>query len=65
MKKKLNKLYRITLFTFIVLIGTGWSILKPYLQDKEKKVLIIVIPLQVIANIAQACILPVQLYFLN
>lgn len=43
----------ITLFSLIVLIGTGWSFLKPYLQDKEKKVLMIVIPLQVVANIAQ------------
>ncbi|KAK6918206.1 Transmembrane protein GPR107/GPR108-like [Dillenia turbinata] len=42
----------ISLFTLIVLIGTGWSFLKPYLQDKEKKVLMIVIPLQVVANIA-------------
>ncbi|KAL2921705.1 hypothetical protein RDABS01_013196, partial [Bienertia sinuspersici] len=46
----------ITLFTLIVLIGTGWSILKPYLQDKEKKVLMIVIPLQVVANVAQVVI---------
>lgn len=46
----------ITLFTLIVLIGTGWSFLKPYLQDKEKKVLIIVIPLQVVANVAQVVI---------
>lgn len=46
----------ISLFTLIVLIGTGWSFLKPYLQDKEKKVLMIVIPLQVIANVAQVII---------
>ncbi|KAJ6714258.1 hypothetical protein OIU85_025826 [Salix viminalis] len=46
----------ITLFTLIVLIGTGWSFLKPYLQGKEKKVLMIVIPLQVVANIAQVVI---------
>ncbi|KAL3499100.1 hypothetical protein ACH5RR_041832 [Cinchona calisaya] len=46
----------ITLFSLIVLIGTGWSFLKPYLQDKEKKVLMIVIPLQVVANIAQVVI---------
>ncbi|CAN0915155.1 Protein CANDIDATE G-PROTEIN COUPLED RECEPTOR 7 [Linum grandiflorum] len=46
----------ITLFTLIVLIGTGWLFLKPYLQDKEKKVLMIVIPLQVVANIAQVVI---------
>eukprot|EP00897_Mesotaenium_endlicherianum_P007397 jgi/Mesen1/6686/ME000343S05846 len=42
----------IMLFTVIVLIGTGWSFLKPYLQDKEKKIIMIVIPLQVFANIA-------------
>ncbi|KAL0296417.1 UNVERIFIED_CONTAM: protein CANDIDATE G-PROTEIN COUPLED RECEPTOR 7 [Sesamum radiatum] len=46
----------ITLFSLIVLIGTGWSFLKPYLQDKDKKVLMIVIPLQVVANIAQVVI---------
>nr|POE76344.1 isoform 2 of protein [Quercus suber] len=46
----------ITLFTLIVLIETGWSFLKLYLQDKEKKVLMIVIPLQVMANIAQVVI---------
>ncbi|KAI8020136.1 Protein GPR107 [Camellia lanceoleosa] len=46
----------ITLFTLIVLIGTGWSFLKPYLQYKEKRVLMIVIPLQVVANIAQVVI---------
>lgn len=46
----------IMLFTLIVLIGTGWSFLKPFLQDKEKKVLIIVIPLQIIANIAQVVV---------
>ncbi|XP_064955089.1 protein CANDIDATE G-PROTEIN COUPLED RECEPTOR 7-like [Musa acuminata AAA Group] len=46
----------ISLFTLIVLIGTGWSFLKPYLQDREKKVLMAVIPLQVVANIAQVAI---------
>ncbi|KAG6498299.1 protein CANDIDATE G-PROTEIN COUPLED RECEPTOR 7-like [Zingiber officinale] len=46
----------VLLFTVIVLIGTGWSFLKPFLQEREKKVLIIVIPLQVIANIASIVI---------
>ncbi|KAG6496585.1 protein CANDIDATE G-PROTEIN COUPLED RECEPTOR 7-like [Zingiber officinale] len=46
----------ISLFTLIVLIGTGWSFLKPYLHDREKKVLMAVIPLQVVANIAQVVI---------
>lgn len=40
------------LFTVIVLVGTGWSFLKPFLQDKEKKVLMIGIGLQVVVNIA-------------
>ncbi|PIA38844.1 hypothetical protein AQUCO_02700205v1 [Aquilegia coerulea] len=48
---------RVTLlFTVIVLIGTGWSFLKPFLQEREKKVLMIVIPLQVIANVASVVI---------
>lgn len=46
----------IMLFTLIVLIGTGWSFLKPHLQNKEKKVLMAVIPLQVVANIAQVVV---------
>ncbi|KAI3995798.1 hypothetical protein MKX01_007277 [Papaver californicum] len=46
----------ILLFTVIVLIGTGWSFLKPFLQEKEKKVLMIVIPLQVLANLASVVI---------
>ncbi|XP_061366661.1 protein CANDIDATE G-PROTEIN COUPLED RECEPTOR 7-like [Gastrolobium bilobum] len=46
----------VLLFTVIVLIGTGWSFLKPFLQDREKKVLMIVIPLQVLANLASVVI---------
>lgn len=46
----------VLLFTVIVLIGTGWSFLKPFLQEKEKKVLMIVIPLQVLANLASVVI---------
>ncbi|CAD5163054.1 unnamed protein product [Musa acuminata subsp. malaccensis] len=46
----------VLLFTVIVLIGTGWSFLKPFLQEREKKVLMIVIPLQVVANIASVVI---------
>ncbi|ERN15839.1 protein GPR107 [Amborella trichopoda] len=46
----------IMLFTVIVLIGTGWSFLKPYLQEREKKVLMVVIPLQVLENMASVVI---------
>ncbi|KAK1399401.1 Lung seven transmembrane receptor [Heracleum sosnowskyi] len=47
----------ITLFTLMVLIGTGWSFIKPYLQDKEKMVLMIVIPLHVMVNVAQVVVI--------
>ncbi|KAJ6670220.1 hypothetical protein OIU74_030257 [Salix koriyanagi] len=46
----------IMLFTVIILIGTGWSFLKPYLQEREKNVLMMVIPLQVLENIAYVVI---------
>ncbi|CAM0903871.1 unnamed protein product [Alopecurus aequalis] len=46
----------VLLFTVIVLIGTGWSFLKPYLQERERNVVMIIIPLQVIENIASAMI---------
>ncbi len=41
-----------TFFVVILLVGTGWSMLKPYLNPKEKQILIIVLPLQVLDNIA-------------
>ena len=42
----------IMLFTLIVLIGTGWSFFKPYLQGKEKKFLIVFIPFQVLVYLS-------------
>nr|BAJ98867.1 predicted protein [Hordeum vulgare subsp. vulgare] len=53
----------VILFAVIALIGTGWSFLKPFLQDKEKKVLMVVIPLQVAANIAAAVVGETGQYF--
>ena len=35
------------LFITIVLIGTGWTFIKHILSDKDKKIFMIVIPLQV------------------
>ena len=32
----------------IVLVGTGWSYMTPFLRDREKRILMVVIPLQVI-----------------
>ena len=39
-------------FSVIMLVGTGWSLLKPFLNIREKKILLAVLPLQVIDNIA-------------
>jgi G protein-coupled receptor 107 len=40
------------LFTVIMLVGTGWSIVKPFLNDREKKTVLVVLILQVANNIA-------------
>eukprot|EP00668_Euglena_longa_P016566 GGOE01020839.1.p1 GENE.GGOE01020839.1~~GGOE01020839.1.p1 ORF type:complete len:460 (-),score=148.71 GGOE01020839.1:338-1717(-) len=42
----------ICLFVVILLIGTGWSFLKPFLGEKDKRILMVVLPLQVIINVA-------------
>lgn len=40
------------LFTVILLIGSGWSIVKPFLNGGEKKVILAILILQVLNNIA-------------
>lgn len=42
----------IMLFTVILLIGSGWSLMKSYLNDKEKRIIWMVLVLQVLDNIA-------------
>jgi len=42
----------ITLFTVILLIGSGWSFVKPFLTEREKKMILGVLILQVINNLA-------------
>jgi len=44
------------LFVTIVLIGAGWAFVKHILSDRDKKIFIIVIPLQILANVAQIII---------
>ena len=40
------------MFTTIMLIGTGWSLFKPFLTEKDKRIVAVVIPLQVMTNVA-------------
>ncbi|KAE8889286.1 hypothetical protein PF005_g7877 [Phytophthora fragariae] len=41
------------LFSVLLLIGTGWSLLKPHLSQRDKSVLSLVLVLQVVSNTAQ------------
>lgn len=41
------------LFITIALIGTGWAFIKHILSDKDKKIFMIVIPLQVRTELCQ------------
>jgi hypothetical protein len=38
------------MFGVILLIGTGWSFLKSYLHPREKRLLMIVLPMQVCSH---------------
>jgi len=42
----------VALFLVLMLIGSGWSFVKPFLGEKEKKVFFAILVLQVIDNIA-------------
>eukprot|EP00735_Rhodelphis_limneticus_P009406 TRINITY_DN2737_c0_g2::TRINITY_DN2737_c0_g2_i1::g.27652::m.27652 TRINITY_DN2737_c0_g2::TRINITY_DN2737_c0_g2_i1::g.27652 ORF type:complete len:480 (-),score=131.26,sp/Q8BUV8/GP107_MOUSE/42.48/5e-81,Lung_7-TM_R/PF06814.8/2.5e-50,GpcrRhopsn4/PF10192.4/9.6e-09,GpcrRhopsn4/PF10192.4/2.5e+03,RDD/PF06271.7/1.2e+02,RDD/PF06271.7/4e+02,RDD/PF06271.7/0.14,DUF1443/PF07280.6/0.71,DUF1443/PF07280.6/4e+02,DUF1443/PF07280.6/2.7e+03 TRINITY_DN2737_c0_g2_i1:529-1944(-) len=44
----------VLLFVVIALIGTGWTLFKPFLSDKDMRLLMVVLPLQVSINIALA-----------
>ncbi|XP_042891846.1 protein GPR107-like isoform X2 [Penaeus japonicus] len=40
------------LFTVLALIGSGWAFIKHVLSSRERKIFMIIIPLQIIANVA-------------
>ncbi len=48
----LNAFRGIAMFCIIALIGTGWQFVKPFLTQKDKQIFLVVIPLQVLDNIA-------------
>lgn len=35
-------------FVVVLLIGSGWTLLKPFLNDREKKIVLVVLALQVL-----------------
>jgi len=43
----------IMLFVTLGLIGMGYTFFKYYLSDRDRKILLVVLPLQIVANIAQ------------
>lgn len=42
----------ILFFSVVILIAAGWSYMKPFLSEREKQILLLVVPLQVFANVA-------------
>jgi hypothetical protein len=44
----------VMLFTVILLLGTGWSTLKPFLSERDKQILYFILPLQIGVNVALA-----------
>lgn len=48
----INFIKGVSLFCIVALIGSGWQFVKPFLSDKDKQIFMIVVPLQVLDNIA-------------
>jgi hypothetical protein len=40
----------------ILLIGSGWSFIKPFLNERDKRIIMIVLPLQVVVNTAMVVV---------
>lgn len=48
------------LFITIILIGTGWAFIKHILSDKDKKIFMVVIPLQVRSSFSSVITFPAE-----
>jgi hypothetical protein len=46
----------VTLFAVLVLLGSGWSFLKAFLSDQDKRLMVVVVPCQVVINICIAIV---------
>jgi G protein-coupled receptor 107 len=46
----------IMMFVVILLIGSGWSFVKPFLSEQDKRIFMFIIPLQLIDNLAMIII---------
>uniref|UniRef100_A0A6U4W9P7 GOST seven transmembrane domain-containing protein n=1 Tax=Neobodo designis TaxID=312471 RepID=A0A6U4W9P7_NEODS len=46
----------ITLFAVVVLLGSGWSLLKAMLSERDKQLLMFILPAQVVINISLAVV---------
>jgi G protein-coupled receptor 107 len=44
------------MFVVILLIGSGWSFVKPFLSEQDKRIFMFIIPLQLIDNLAMIII---------
>jgi len=44
------------MFAVIVLIGTGWSYLKPFLTDRDKQIMLAVLVVQALVNVAMVVV---------
>jgi len=47
-----NAIRGLLFFSVVVLVAVGWSYMKPFLSDRDKKILLVVLPLQVFITIA-------------
>mmetsp|Transcript_80325 Transcript_80325/g.215308 ORF Transcript_80325/g.215308 Transcript_80325/m.215308 type:complete len:401 (-) Transcript_80325:284-1486(-) len=46
----------IMFFSVVLLVGSGWSFVKPFLSTRDKRIVMVVIPLQVVVNIASVIV---------
>jgi hypothetical protein len=48
----LNGVRALLMFVLIIMIGSGWKFVKPFLAERDHKIFFVVIPLQVLDNVA-------------